>query len=495
MMPSVTEASASLENAMNRMGLDVIGSVTFGALSEGEMRLAMDTAVPRGLALLGVGGVHVEELRLHAGVGKDLRPWIDNYVQFVSGTQFRLADGTLARNRPLPESLWLDDLYMSVPCLAQAGKLTGDVRYFDDAAKQILQFSERMFVKERGLFMHGWVQGMQPHPMFPWARANGWAMMAMVELLEVLPENHAARGRVLEIYRTHAAGLAADVLDPAVELAEQAVLGPGEVRGSDESPVLVEHVDFVPFEVGTATGASLFGKHMVVTSWKSFSIYDVSNPEAPERLSTMPFLGNDGNPSPIKFENEDVATNGRIMIFSEELPGDVLHVWDIQSLDNPVEIAAADGLGGHTASCILDCKYVISSDGHIIDLRRPEGRDMALELIRGADVVIDTAGGAATLKAGMDMLRPGGRLSPLAFRCDPLRRVVLLLQRSSPRDAEQEMRRGSGNGLPLRDEARRLSFEQRHPAAEEDRQDKPFVGKSGQLLDRMLAANQQFTSA
>ena len=28
----------------------------------------------------------------------------------------------------------------------------------------------------------------------------------------------------------------------------------------------------------------------------------------------------------------------------------------------------------------------------------------------GADVVIDTAGGAATLKAGMDMLRPGGRL-------------------------------------------------------------------------------------
>lgn len=49
MLPSVTEASASLENAMNRMGLDVIGSVTFGALSEGEMRLAMDTAVPRNL--------------------------------------------------------------------------------------------------------------------------------------------------------------------------------------------------------------------------------------------------------------------------------------------------------------------------------------------------------------------------------------------------------------------------------------------------------------
>jgi hypothetical protein len=34
---------------MNRLGLDVISSVTFGALSEGEMSLAMETAVPRNL--------------------------------------------------------------------------------------------------------------------------------------------------------------------------------------------------------------------------------------------------------------------------------------------------------------------------------------------------------------------------------------------------------------------------------------------------------------
>ena len=49
MLPNVTESSASLQNAMDRMGLDVIGSVTFGALSEGEMKLAMETAVPRNL--------------------------------------------------------------------------------------------------------------------------------------------------------------------------------------------------------------------------------------------------------------------------------------------------------------------------------------------------------------------------------------------------------------------------------------------------------------
>jgi unsaturated rhamnogalacturonyl hydrolase len=141
--------------------------------------------------------------------GHHFGQWIDNYVDYVSNKQFRFADKTLARNRPLPNSLWLDDLYMSVPCLAQAGRLTGDSRYFDDAAHQILQFHARMFVKKRGLFMHAWVQQMRHHPAFHWARANGWAIMAMTELLEVLPQNHPQREQILEIYRTHAAGITA----------------------------------------------------------------------------------------------------------------------------------------------------------------------------------------------------------------------------------------------------------------------------------------------
>jgi len=138
-----------------------------------------------------------------------LKPWIDNYADWVSNKQYRLKDGTLARNRPLPDSLWLDDLYMSVPCLAQLGKLTGERRYYDDAAKQILQFSQRMFVKERCLYMHSWVQGMDPHPAFHWARANGWALMAMAELLEVMPADHPERAKILAQYRAHAAGIAA----------------------------------------------------------------------------------------------------------------------------------------------------------------------------------------------------------------------------------------------------------------------------------------------
>lgn len=49
-LPDITQSSAELRNAMNSLGLDVVGSVTFGALSEGELNLAMDVAVPRGLS-------------------------------------------------------------------------------------------------------------------------------------------------------------------------------------------------------------------------------------------------------------------------------------------------------------------------------------------------------------------------------------------------------------------------------------------------------------
>jgi rhamnogalacturonyl hydrolase YesR len=137
------------------------------------------------------------------------QPLIDNYADYITTKQFRLDDGTLARKRPMMDSLWLDDLYMSVPALAQMGKLTGDRKYYDDAVKQIRQFSQRMFNRDLGLYMHGWIAGMKVHPEFHWARANGWALMAMTELLEVLPEDHPDRAAILELFRAHVRGLAA----------------------------------------------------------------------------------------------------------------------------------------------------------------------------------------------------------------------------------------------------------------------------------------------
>jgi len=136
------------------------------------------------------------------------KPVIDHYIDYISNKEYRLKDGTLARNRPQKNTLWLDDLYMSVPALAQMGKLTGQSKYYDDAVRQVLQFSRRMFNRELGIYMHGWVEAMSEHPEFHWARANGWALVAMTELLEVLPQNYKGRKEVLDQLKAHIKGLA-----------------------------------------------------------------------------------------------------------------------------------------------------------------------------------------------------------------------------------------------------------------------------------------------
>ncbi|MGH2748630.1 MAG: LVIVD repeat-containing protein, partial [Actinomycetota bacterium] len=126
----------------------------------------------------------------------------------------------------------------------------------------------------------------------------------------------------------------------------------------------VEYVGYVPFQVGTATGAKVVGKFLYVTSWREFSIYDVSDPTSPELLSTTPFG--------FKFENEDVATNGKIMLFSETIPQQILHIWDVEDKTNPVEIATlGDGAGDHTTDCLLNCNFAYGSEGTVTDLRDP----------------------------------------------------------------------------------------------------------------------------
>lgn len=143
-----------------------------------------------------------------SGLTTNLRPMIDNYIRYVFTKEYRFRDGTIGRNRPHKNTLWLDDLYMYIPAVAQMGKLTGEKKYYDDCVKQLLAYSKRMFNKEKGLYMHGWVESMEVHPQFHWGRANGWALLAMSELLDVLPENHAGRPAVLSQFRELVKGLA-----------------------------------------------------------------------------------------------------------------------------------------------------------------------------------------------------------------------------------------------------------------------------------------------
>jgi rhamnogalacturonyl hydrolase YesR len=143
-----------------------------------------------------------------AGIGPDLTAVIDHWSDYIAHRQFRIADGTLARRRPQPESLWADDLYMSVPALAQMGALTGERTWFDDAARQVLQYHRHLWDPPAGLYAHGRHMNQPLNPEFYWARANGWAMMATIELLEVLPQDHPAREQLLETLRAHIKSIA-----------------------------------------------------------------------------------------------------------------------------------------------------------------------------------------------------------------------------------------------------------------------------------------------
>lgn len=130
-------------------------------------------------------------------------------ADYISNKQFRLDDGTLARNRPQYESIWADDLYMSVPFLANMGVLSGDNKYFDDAIKQILQMAQRLYIPQKELFDHGWnVTSGDYDPRFFWGRANGWTLMSMVELLSVLPSDYKGRDEILHLYRSMIRSLA-----------------------------------------------------------------------------------------------------------------------------------------------------------------------------------------------------------------------------------------------------------------------------------------------
>ncbi len=129
--------------------------------------------------------------------------------EHVGKKQMRLADGTLARPRPVPVALWIDDAYMSIPFLAQMGRFTGERRYFDDAARQVTGMSQRMFDARVGLYDHSWFENAPVDGRFFWGRGAGWMLMAMAELLSVMPADHPDRAKVLDQFARSVQGVAA----------------------------------------------------------------------------------------------------------------------------------------------------------------------------------------------------------------------------------------------------------------------------------------------
>lgn len=136
---------------------------------------------------------------------------IENYFDFIQNKEYRLADGTFARNRPQHNTLWLDDMFMGIPAVAQMSRYDKAQKeiYLAEAVRQFLQFADRMFIPEKDLYRHGWVESSTDHPAFCWARANGWAMLTACELLDVLPEDYPQRAKVMDYFRAHVRGVTA----------------------------------------------------------------------------------------------------------------------------------------------------------------------------------------------------------------------------------------------------------------------------------------------
>lgn len=142
-------------------------------------------------------GAFVIELYRETGDARFL-PIIEKIADYISNHQIRREDGAFYRG---DDTMWADDLYMGTPFLARAYQLTGDQRYIDDEAKQFLLFKKYLFMPEHGIMSHVFDFRHGSATNVPWGRGNGWVLFSLSEVLELLPEQHQDKDRLLEFYR------------------------------------------------------------------------------------------------------------------------------------------------------------------------------------------------------------------------------------------------------------------------------------------------------
>ncbi|MGC9343899.1 MAG: glycoside hydrolase family 88/105 protein, partial [Bacteroidales bacterium] len=128
-------------------------------------------------------------------------------ADFIKYEQFRLEDGTFCRPEPVPNTIWADDLFMSVPFMLRMAEYTGDQSWYDDIAHQIVSFNSYLYDKKVNLYKHGWFSPDNETSIAFWARANGWVVWGIAEALEHMPEDHENYAEILRIFREHMKGI------------------------------------------------------------------------------------------------------------------------------------------------------------------------------------------------------------------------------------------------------------------------------------------------
>ena len=134
----------------------------------------------------------------------------------------------------------------------------------------------------------------------------------------------------------------------------------------------VEYLGSIKDDFGLTTGAKVVGDRLFVTSGKNISIYDISDPAAPERLGSMT--------ANIAWENEEVPTNGKVLAFASDfysaMPSCLsqmrvtgcVQFFDVRDPANVKEVGSIP-IANHTVECVLDCQWFYGRAGTIIDAR------------------------------------------------------------------------------------------------------------------------------
>ncbi len=140
----------------------------------------------------------------------DSKKVCDFVSDYIENVQPRNPDGSFCRQRQLHsfhnETMWLDDMYMSVPFLVRRYKLTGKEKYLSDAVNQFIQYKKWLYMEERNLMSHVYDLRHDRQTTIPWGRGNGWFLFSLTELLEILPKDNPHRPFLEDFFKTLSKG-------------------------------------------------------------------------------------------------------------------------------------------------------------------------------------------------------------------------------------------------------------------------------------------------
>lgn len=127
-------------------------------------------------------------------------------------THPRTKEGSFWHKQIYPSQVWLDGLYMGQPFYAEYARRFGIDSCFTDIVRQFKLIELHTRQPKTGLMYHGWDEskeqlwankttGCSPNV---WARAMGWYGMALVDVLDYIPQQHPGRKDLLEILQRFA---------------------------------------------------------------------------------------------------------------------------------------------------------------------------------------------------------------------------------------------------------------------------------------------------